>query len=139
MRSPDQTRPTANFRTSPVYYLVGHINEKILLDGKEPVVMIDGQAIRESHVMVAVTPFEDLVCMYDYIPNRQIWARNTALEDSYWGIGFDSYKIVFEEVDREVAHQHAQGMRNYNELIVNMTLKEIGTDFFRHEEVVSAL
>jgi len=139
MRSPQQIRPDANFRTPPVYHLVGNVNENVSADSPEDIMMIDGKPILKDHVMVAVTPFENLVCMYDYIPNRKIWVRNSALEDCYWRIGFDSFKVVFEEVDRESALQHAKGMRNYSELLVSMTLKEIGTDFFTHEEVEERL
>lgn len=137
MRSPTQTLPTADFRKMPSYYLVGHVPESIPDETNESVVFIDGQKVLESHLMVAVTPFANLVHMYDYIPNRKIWARNTALEDAYWGIGFDSYKVVFKKVDKETAMQHAAGMKNYNELLLDMTLNDIGTDFLAHADVIN--
>lgn len=135
MRSPTQALPAADFREVPNYYLVGHVSATPV-DADEPVIVIGGHAVRASHLMVAITPFENLVHMYDYIPNQKIWVRNSALEDAYWQIGFDSFDTVFKEVDKDTALTYASRMKDYSDLLISMTLHDIGTDFLPHATVL---
>lgn len=128
-------RPDSKLRDTPVFYFVGN-EDNILPEGStEPGVIINGKNVRAKSVLVAMTPYENLVCMYDYLPNNMTWVRNTALEDDHWMIGFDSYRTIFEEVTKEEALKMALSMPDFNKFIVAYLKREINEDSFTMAEI----
>jgi hypothetical protein len=114
---------------TPQYFLVGNSRYELPEGSDKAGHLIAGKVINADYVMVVMKLYAGLTHMYDYLPNRKVWVRNTALEDDYWHIGHDSFYTLFREVDETTAHEVASEMRNYSDLVVKLIFNDIADDF----------